>query len=200
MAGFLLAGAKGFEPSIFSVTGRRVNRATPRTHACLSGENVSWGADPCKTGGGSLGGGFLDLRQTVDFGGEDEIVVREAADGVGGELEFDLIPGTMDVGVMAFRFSEGTDGVDKAESFVEIFEGVFVGNRLGISGQIPAVHFGGKFESFVALEGGDAAFAGDAFLFVEGFVHILCRISHDTLKTNRSDLAKHDFFCYLPFL
>ncbi len=29
----LLAGAKGFEPSIFSVTGRRVNRATPRTHA-----------------------------------------------------------------------------------------------------------------------------------------------------------------------
>jgi hypothetical protein len=48
VAGFLLAGAKGFEPSIFSVTGRRVNRATPRTHACLSGENVSWGADPCK--------------------------------------------------------------------------------------------------------------------------------------------------------
>lgn len=30
---FFMAGAKGFEPSIFSVTGRRVNRATPRTHA-----------------------------------------------------------------------------------------------------------------------------------------------------------------------
>ncbi len=29
---FLLAGPKGFEPSVFSVTGRRVNRATPRTH------------------------------------------------------------------------------------------------------------------------------------------------------------------------
>ena len=27
-----MAGAKGFEPSIFSVTGRRVNRATPRAH------------------------------------------------------------------------------------------------------------------------------------------------------------------------
>lgn len=27
-----LAGRKGFEPSIFSVTGRRVNRATPPTH------------------------------------------------------------------------------------------------------------------------------------------------------------------------
>jgi hypothetical protein len=27
-----LAGPKGFEPSVFSVTGRRVNRATPRTH------------------------------------------------------------------------------------------------------------------------------------------------------------------------
>ena len=27
---FFMADAKGFEPSIFSVTGRRVNRATPR--------------------------------------------------------------------------------------------------------------------------------------------------------------------------
>lgn len=27
-----MAGPKGFEPSVFSVTGRRVNRATPRTH------------------------------------------------------------------------------------------------------------------------------------------------------------------------
>ena len=26
-----MAGAKGFEPSVFSVTGRRVNQATPRT-------------------------------------------------------------------------------------------------------------------------------------------------------------------------
>lgn len=105
---------------------------------------------------------------------------------MGGEFEADLVPGAMDIGVMAFGFGEGSDGVDKTESFVEIFERVFVGNRLGISGQIPAVHFGGKFESFVALEGGDAAFAGDAFLFVEGFVHILCRISHDTLATNSS--------------
>jgi hypothetical protein len=30
-----VAGAKGFEPSIFSVTGRRVNRATPRAHAVV---------------------------------------------------------------------------------------------------------------------------------------------------------------------
>ena len=27
-----VAGPTGFEPAIFSVTGRRVNRATPRTH------------------------------------------------------------------------------------------------------------------------------------------------------------------------
>jgi hypothetical protein len=31
-----MADAKGFEPSIFSVTGRRVNRATPRVHVELS--------------------------------------------------------------------------------------------------------------------------------------------------------------------
>ncbi len=32
-----VAGRKGFEPSVFSVKGRRVNRATPPTHAhCLS--------------------------------------------------------------------------------------------------------------------------------------------------------------------
>ncbi len=39
-----MAGAKGFEPSIFSVTGRRVNRATPRTHvdSSLLG-HVTWG-------------------------------------------------------------------------------------------------------------------------------------------------------------
>lgn len=27
-----MAGRKGFEPSVFSVTGRRVNQATPPTH------------------------------------------------------------------------------------------------------------------------------------------------------------------------
>ena len=28
---FFVAGPTGFEPAVFSVTGRRVNRATPRT-------------------------------------------------------------------------------------------------------------------------------------------------------------------------
>ena len=32
-----MAGPKGFEPSVFSVTGRRVNRATPRTQGELDG-------------------------------------------------------------------------------------------------------------------------------------------------------------------
>ena len=32
-----MAGPKGFEPSVFSVTGRRVNRATPRTHILRNG-------------------------------------------------------------------------------------------------------------------------------------------------------------------
>ncbi len=32
-----VAGPKGFEPSIFPVTGGRVNRATPRTHGGWGG-------------------------------------------------------------------------------------------------------------------------------------------------------------------
>ena len=37
---FYMAGPKGFEPSVFSVTGRRVNRATPRTHAVEHDESI----------------------------------------------------------------------------------------------------------------------------------------------------------------
>ena len=41
-----MAGAKGFEPSIFSVTGRRVNRATPRAHARFAAKRYH-GFTPC---------------------------------------------------------------------------------------------------------------------------------------------------------
>ncbi len=43
---FVLAGPTGFEPAIFSVTGRRVNRATPRTLVAATLNFLGgWGGD-----------------------------------------------------------------------------------------------------------------------------------------------------------
>src|SRR5215213_11530293 len=66
--------------------------------------------------------GFVRASSLVNLGGEYEVALGEAADGVGVDFEARVAPAEGDVRVVAFRLGHRADAVDEGERVGEVRE------------------------------------------------------------------------------
>ena len=104
-----------------------------------------WGRFVSRSGGGvaprllEVDGELVDLRR------EDEIVLAEAADGVGPEFDGDVaVAFDVEVGVVGVLFGDAGAIVEEAHAGHEVFDGPVFADPLAVVGEAPA----GKFLDF----------------------------------------------------
>lgn len=108
-------------------------------------------------------------EELVDFGGADEVVFGETADGVGGVAHRDLVVAEVDVGVVVFAVGDEGGGVYEGEGFVVVFE--FEGTVEDVVDDGPVGDFGEEEIDLGVGEGGGAGGEGLAFSFAESGGH-----------------------------
>jgi len=102
--------------------------------------------------------GFVEL---VDFGGQDEIALRQAVDFVRPGRDLDFSPGKEDVRVVPLFFRKISSLVDEFEGFAKI--GKLEGLRDVVPlNHIPAVHLLLQRGEFITLERRHSSSAWDA--------------------------------------
>ena len=62
------------------------------------------------------------LRDLIDFGGHDEVALRQSVDLVGPKGDPHFSPGEQDVRMMPLFLGDGADTIHKVESFLKIGE------------------------------------------------------------------------------
>ena len=102
--------------------------------------------------------GFVEL---VDFGGQDEIALRQAVNFVRPGRDLDFSPGKEDVRVVPLFFRKISSLVDEFEGFAKV--GKLKGLRdVVFFDDVPAVHLHLQRTEFLTLERRHTATAGDA--------------------------------------
>ncbi len=104
-------------------------------------------------------------RDLIDLGREDEVVLGQAADGVGEDLDPHVaVALDMQIGMVLFPLGEGGDVVDQFHGLAEVFQADVAADPRAVVGEPP----GGELPDLrLGLGGGvagHASFAGDALL------------------------------------
>src|SRR5689334_17727383 len=114
-------------------------------------------------------GSFLKLdRKLVDLGGQDEIVLRQPADGVRRKFDRHIaVTGQVQVGVMVLGLGDVADSAEKVEGGGKILYPPFPAKAFAVGTHSPLWH--GRLQLFdvIGCQRRDAALAGLAFLFSE---------------------------------
>src|SRR3989338_3912304 len=81
---------------------------------------------------GSVSAWFSNLEQRVHFRGTDEVVFRQAVDGVGGVFHLATVVGDGEIGVMVFAVRHPGDGVHEGDGLVVILEVVGLADQVAV--------------------------------------------------------------------
>jgi hypothetical protein len=112
--------------------------------------------------------GFEIDGEQVDLGGEDEIVLAEAADGMRGNFDGEIaVACQMQIRVMILFFRQAGDGIYELDGGIKVLKAPTLTQALRIFGQAPAWQLFDLSFHLLGPEGLDAAFAGLTFLFGE---------------------------------
>src|ERR1035437_7419359 len=106
----------------------------------------------------------LDWMQSVDFGGKNKIALGQAVDLVGPNLDFDLAPRQVQVGMVPLLFGNRAHAVDKVQGRPEIGEPVRLRQMMLIH-HLPAGQLRQHFPQLLAFEWRDATPARHAMPF-----------------------------------
>src|SRR5579875_2674044 len=102
-------------------------------------------------------------RQLINLGGKDEIVFRQTAYNVGGQLDGNVtIAGQMQVGMMIFCLSNLTDACEEVKSGRKVLDTPFATNALAILCEPPLRYGPQMFMHLLRVQNWHAAFAGAA--------------------------------------
>ena len=113
---------------------------------------------------------FSVIGKLVDLGGQDEIVLRQPADGV--RVQFDphvAIALQVQVGMMAFVFGDLGDALEEIDAGHEVLHDPILANALAVVRQSPAVELRQLPLSFFERVLGHAPFARHALLLSQLF-------------------------------
>src|SRR3954447_9376097 len=78
-------------------------------------------------------------RQLVDLGRQDEVVLRQPADGVGGELDGDAaVAGQVQVGAVVLALGKFPDPAEEVKAAGEVLDEPFAADVLAVRTQLPA--------------------------------------------------------------
>src|SRR5690242_551898 len=108
----------------------------------------------------SRGAASADL---IRLGGQDEVVLREAADRVGGELDPHLPPGQIDVRVVPLGLGDLAQAIDEGERLPEVGEAILLDQALAALDR-PAVELAGEPPGLLRAQGRRPRLAGLAVL------------------------------------
>ena len=129
-----------------------------------------WGASAlvARSGGGVAPRLFEVDGELVDLRRQNKVVLAQAADGVGPEFDRDVaVAFDMEIGVMGVFFSDAGAFVEEAHAGHEVFDGPIFADPLAVVGEAPAVELLELGLGLLERVGGDASFAGEAFLLAE---------------------------------
>src|SRR5215213_7010176 len=99
----------------------------------------------------------------VELGGQDEVVLAQAADGVGDQLDADLAPGEVEVRVVSLGLGDLAGPVDERQSLCEVRERVRLRQPLAAHNG-PTLELRHQRRYLLLGQRRNAALAGDAML------------------------------------
>jgi hypothetical protein len=124
-------------------------------------------------------------RKPVNLRGEDEVVLRQAADRVRPDLHGHMTkPFEMQIGMMPFGLSNGADAIEELQGDGEILGAPFPPNSFAIGRQRPIGELRQERIDPRSVEGRHACFAGKA-VFLSKLLVVGCRHSTEDTPVDR---------------